>query len=354
MRRIRTQSYTKHPSKKARKNSGSQTYEEILLNINLDLAADFSTSDVKHAQSEQQTIKDLPCFIKLKQGTQLIGTGKNTTIVIMDKIFVLPDSPKPYPNKKSKPDEVPMKYWSQRYSIFSKFDEGIKLDEESWYSATHEPIAKHIAKTCEDAEIIMDGFSGAGGNVVHFAKTNKVIAIELDPKKIELLRNNAEVYGVSDMIQYTQGDFLEVAENFGYVDVIFMSPPWGGPEYLTNPSYDLFKSVTPDIKEIMKICEKITKNVILYLPRNSDPDQMIELLDYAPSLQRQIEIQLYYYGSKVKTIGLFIGDMVHPDYFEVATLLLHRNGSECSFMEAMSLSYDMETEGFNEIINRMF
>jgi len=26
------------------------------------------------------------------------------------------------------------KYWAQRYQLFSKYDEGIKLDEESWYT----------------------------------------------------------------------------------------------------------------------------------------------------------------------------------------------------------------------------
>ena len=43
-------------------------------------------------------------------------------------------------------DEVDNKYWAQRKRLFSKFDEGIQLDKESWYSVTPEAIANHIAR----------------------------------------------------------------------------------------------------------------------------------------------------------------------------------------------------------------
>ncbi|KAL3243821.1 hypothetical protein MRX96_019640, partial [Rhipicephalus microplus] len=54
------------------------------------------------------------------------------------------------------------KYWFQRYRLFSRFDEGIKMDEESWFSVTPENIAKHIANRCK-ADVVIDGFCGAGG-----------------------------------------------------------------------------------------------------------------------------------------------------------------------------------------------
>lgn len=200
----------------------------------------------------------------------------------------------------------------------------------------------------------MDGFSGAGGNVVHFAKRNKVIAIELDNKKVDLLKNNSDVYGVSDNIKFVQGDFLTEAENHGFVDVVFMSPPWGGPKYLNATEYDIFQMITPDIKQIMQVCNKITRNVILYLPRNADPDQMIALLDCAPNLQRQIEIQLYYFGSKLRTIGLFIGEMVHPDFTEVSKLLLSSLNKPYSFMQTLHMADDIENLGFNSFLTNFF
>lgn len=41
-----------------------------------------------------------------------------------------------------------MRYWVQRYSLWSKFDQGVLMDKEGWYSATPEALAKHHAGTC--------------------------------------------------------------------------------------------------------------------------------------------------------------------------------------------------------------
>jgi tRNA G37 N-methylase Trm5 len=50
-----------------------------------------------------------------------------------------------------------------------------------------------------------------GGNAIQFAFTcERVIAIDIDPYKIELARKNAAVYGVQDRIEFIVGDFFQV------------------------------------------------------------------------------------------------------------------------------------------------
>ena len=61
-----------------------------------------------------------------------------------------------------------IKYWTQRYSLFSLFDSGIKMDEEGWFSVTPEPIAKHHASRV-GAGVTIDCFTGVGGNAIQFA-----------------------------------------------------------------------------------------------------------------------------------------------------------------------------------------
>lgn len=58
-----------------------------------------------------------------------------------------------------------------------------------------------------------------------------MIAIDIDPKKIEMAKHNATVYGVADKIEFIVGDFLLVADTIK-ADNIFLSPPWGGPQYM--------------------------------------------------------------------------------------------------------------------------
>lgn len=66
------------------------------------------------------------------------------------------------------------KYWRQRYSLFSRFDDGILMDEEGWYSVTPEAIAAaHAARATSLAgrgcPLVLDGFAGVGGNAIQFA-----------------------------------------------------------------------------------------------------------------------------------------------------------------------------------------
>ena len=83
-----------------------------------------------------------------------------------------------------KEDDELRKYWFQRYRLFTKFDQGIWMDRESWFSVTPEKIAQHIAERCR-CELIVDGFCGVGGNAIQFALTcERVIAIDIDPQLV--------------------------------------------------------------------------------------------------------------------------------------------------------------------------
>lgn len=67
-------------------------------------------------------------------------------------------------------DKTLKKYWYKRFSLFSMFDQGIKLDRESWFSVTPEKVAAYTAERCK-ADIVIDGFCGCGGNTIQLAKT---------------------------------------------------------------------------------------------------------------------------------------------------------------------------------------
>lgn len=63
------------------------------------------------------------------------------------------------------------KFHKHRYYLFSKFDRGVKIDDESWYSITPENVAKHVANRVastfgEGSTNAMDGFCGVGGNLI--------------------------------------------------------------------------------------------------------------------------------------------------------------------------------------------
>ena len=96
----------------------------------------------------------------------------------------------------------------------------------------------HIAERCR-CDTIIDAFCGAGGNAIQFAFTcNHVIAIDLDPVALRVARHNAHIYGVADHIDFSLGDYMSLLHTLR-ADVVFLSPPWGGPSYAQQERFDL-------------------------------------------------------------------------------------------------------------------
>ncbi|KAG8293109.1 Trimethylguanosine synthase [Homalodisca vitripennis] len=167
------------------------------------------------------------------------------------------------------------KFWRRRYSLFSRFDEGIRLDTESWYSVTPEKIATNIAERCR-CDLVVDAFCGAGGNAIQLAFTcERVIAVDIDPQKIELARHNARVYGVEDRIEFVVGDYLKLAPTL-VADVVFLSPPWGGPSYSRQSVFPLASLQPVSGQELLDLTLGVTDNIAFYLPRNVNTQELVE------------------------------------------------------------------------------
>ncbi|KAG7599629.1 WW domain superfamily [Arabidopsis suecica] len=196
------------------------------------------------------------------------------------------------------------KYWCQRYLLFSRFDEGIKMDEEGWFSVTPELIAKHHATRCNEG-IVIDCFTGVGGNAIQFAsRSHYVIAIDLDPKKLDLAQHNAAIYGVADKIDFVKGDFFDLAHNLK-AGTVFLSPPWGGPDYLKVSTYDMKTMLRPrDGEALFKAAMNIASTIIMFLPRNVDINQLAELA-LLTSPPWSLEVEKNYLNGKLKAITAY-------------------------------------------------
>lgn len=282
------------------------------------------------------------------------------------------------------------KYWKHRYQLFSMYDEGCLLDEQSWYSVTPECVAYRIARRCATDGIVLDLFAGAGGNAIQFAFTcARVVAVEIDPVKIRLARWNARVYGVEDRIHFVQADALEVidalvrAKQSGVaqddddddeervwdtltrkdvlaIDAIFLSPPWGGIDYIARPNFTTVtaKTTTPpgtqsetevdaqtplqqqqqaaappppsqpisdetpfySLTSIVPIpgadlfasCLRLTSNLAFYLPRNTDLHQLAHLAHLIPRQQDDctVKVEEQWIGkAKLSSITAYYGQL---------------------------------------------
>lgn len=132
---------------------------------------------------------------------------------------------------------------------------------------------------------IIDAFAGVGGNAIAFAlsgRWERVFAIEKDPETLKCAKHNAEIYGVANKIWWIQGDCLEIIpKRFPGMKeaVVFASPPWGGVSYRHQPVFDLEIMQPYGLKELYRALTKASKDLVLYLPRTSDLNQIAK---YAP------------------------------------------------------------------------
>lgn len=60
------------------------------------------------------------------------------------------------------------------------------------------------------------------------------------------------------------------------------------------------------------------------MPRSVNPAHIVQLFKSMPNIERKLELQVYYSGTTVKTIGCFIGDFVEVDYKKAAEALFAR------------------------------
>ncbi|GMM29654.1 RNA methyltransferase [Martiniozyma asiatica (nom. inval.)] len=208
------------------------------------------------------------------------------------------------------------KYWNQRYDIFEKYDNGILLTKELWFSVTPESISKFTAKFINAAfkgkngpVKIMDAFCGGGGNIVQFLMYSDIVyAADINKLHLHCTFNNCMVYidkptldeklkllpldwtvvdHFKDWQHFDQSSldadtYATIAESMtniqtfqnGEFDCIFGSPPWGGPDYINQKTFDLDNLLPFTLEKLLRILSRFTGQIALFLPKNSDLEQL--------------------------------------------------------------------------------
>ena len=159
------------------------------------------------------------------------------------------------------------------------FKEGIdftklKLTPEGEYSVTYKKDAERIMNIIKSTvgntndKTITDATGCVGGDTINFALNFQTVhSIEKNSENFQALENNVKQYSLKNVFLH-KGDSVELFD--WDTDVLYIDPPWGGPEYKTKKDLDLFmssKRIDEWIEEIL-----ISKNrpsfIFLKLPQN--------------------------------------------------------------------------------------
>jgi trimethylguanosine synthase len=243
---------------------------------------------------------------------------------------------------------------------------------------------------------VLDAFCGVGGNAIAFAQTcergashqtalfsnlsnlsciyfrtdslfstkcnaiaHQVIALDNSETRLKLARHNAHIYGVADRIEFVLADYPSfVRAQLALpqaarrpIDVVFLSPPWGGPGYLYDAPAAAAAAAADEVAQPAECAEyrlsavlpipgydlwhmtrRITKNVAFFLPRNVCIEDVAKLTDVPEQSttvleteneegrgQEMIEIEEEWMGTKLKAVTCYFGGLVagQEDLFDV-------------------------------------
>ena len=188
--------------------------------------------------------------------------------------------------------------------------------------------------------------------------------MDTSPTRLALARHNAQIYGVADRIEFILSDYLSFAKSYlslpssskphsenshqaRKIDVVFLSPPWGGPSYLAgsdddisgltqstsqmapsppsspgHPTYSLSSILPIHGAQLFGLTRRITRNIAFYLPRNTRLDEISALLSEeniqeehqngeTNTTTEQIEVEEEWMGTKLKALTCYFGGLVN-------------------------------------------
>jgi len=150
----------------------------------------------------------------------------------------------------------------------------LQTTEEGIYSITKrrdsERIISIIKQNVKDIQIksITDVTACIGGDTIQFGLAfQQVHSIELNIENFNILCNNTKVFGLTNVSLY-HGDCIKL---FNWnTDVLYVDPPWGGPDYKAKINLDLTigtKRIDDWLEEIL-VRKNRPSYIFLKLPHN--------------------------------------------------------------------------------------
>lgn len=135
--------------------------------------------------------------------------------------------------------------------------------------------------------VVTDGTACVGGNVLsfcdYFAHVN---AVECDATRLQMLRHNLTVLH-KDNATCIHASYLDVMLALTQ-DVVFLDPPWGGPEYKELTKVDLYLDGIP----LHDICSRLQGHaecVVLKVPSNFDCDKFAQHVPGSVAVHRDLK-----------------------------------------------------------------
>ena len=159
----------------------------------------------------------------------------------------------------------------------------LKITEEGRFSITKRRDGDRIMNIIKSSiknsntKTITDLTGCCGGDTINFAlHFQKIHSIEKNKDNFEALKNNIEIYNLKNVHIYNE-DSITFFD--WYSTILYIDPPWGGPDYKQKEKIDIFlsdKRLDIWLEEIL-LRKNRPSNIFLKLPSNYNFDRINKL-----------------------------------------------------------------------------
>ena len=186
-----------------------------------------------------------------------------------------------------------------------KFSKEILYDEDAYYMSSPEFVVEYLANLIKNYKIAVEVCSAIGIAVCVLAKKmDKVYGVEINPKRVEMAKYNANLYGVSGKVEFILGDALDnnLLKQIK-ASVAILDPDWSVDK--KNPkihSSSLFDTTPNAVELFNKVKSNITSNIVLRVSKNVSIEDLKEL--------GVCHVHNIYYGGKIRFKYAFYLDTI--------------------------------------------
>jgi 16S rRNA G966 N2-methylase RsmD len=196
----------------------------------------------------------------------------------------------------------------KQVEVLKKFGGLYIADENTYKMGIDQRITKQIAKRFKNLTIL-ETCTGAGFTTISLAKVaKKVITIEINQNTQKQAKQNIQIAGYSDKVDFILGDALDknLLVNLKNIDAALLDPDWNDIGF--TPVYKFKNSnMKPPADILLNTVLNLTQNIVLILPPFVSENEFDDLNEYELQkiyLDDELALFCIYFGSLKNIIGI--------------------------------------------------
>ena len=121
-----------------------------------------------------------------------------------------------------------------------------------------------------------------------------------------MARHNAAIYGVADRIDFVAADAIGLLPTLK-ADAVFLSPPWGGPDYGDDFDVAAIRVGGVDGVGLLALALAAAPRVAYYLPRTTSAAAIAAAAARAGAARGGIRVEAHYLNHRLKAKTAYVG-----------------------------------------------